>query len=104
MKEMVQAFIANSCPVRMAVVFPLPVTHLLVVIVMRGFPTSGMHSLVCSVPQDDVGLWSLNRGPGAIFIGVYHTHTIESLGFRNSIKRSVSNHCYLTWTCSKKIE
>lgn len=34
MKEMVQAFLANSFPVRMAVVFPLPVTRLLIVIVM----------------------------------------------------------------------
>ena len=26
------------------------------------------------------------------------------MGFRNSIKRSASNHCYLTRTCSEKVE
>ncbi|XP_019246421.1 PREDICTED: ATP synthase subunit alpha, chloroplastic-like [Nicotiana attenuata] len=33
---------------------------------------------------------------------ILHIHTIESLGFRNSVKRSASNHCYLTRTVLKK--
>ena len=34
----------------------------------------------------------------------YISIRLSPRGFRNSVKRSVSNHCYLTWTCSKKVK